>query len=318
MIKLSGYDKIQKVDSRSYYTLYSARDIQTSRPVHLKHFYPETYLSFDLNSFAEELRHLKKIKSEHVVEFIDLIPPDNKSQTGPILIYESVSGKSLSQVIKERSIDIISFLEMAIQLSSAIAALHKAGFFANEIIPEHIIVNPKKNGIKITHLGLHSLKLLYEQDFQSSMMVYDVLPYISPEQTGRVRWQADYRSDFYVIGTILYAMLIGKPPFMDKKPMEIIHGHIAQKPIPPTITRNDIPEAISDLIMKLLAKNPDDRYQSIYSLQIDLQNYLVEYSQTKSITSPSSDKHDDHETFHPPEKFYGGKMTAYRIFPNTL
>ncbi len=317
MIEISGYDVIEEVVQKSYYTLYSGIDIRTFRPVHLKYFPAETYVYLDLDSFTEEFQQLKQIRSDYLIEFIDFIPPNIKDQTGPILIHEIVSGKSLNQLIEEGPIEIIPFLRLAIQLSKAITALHQEGLFAKEIIPEQIIVCPENNEVKITHLGFRSLVLLHSKDLDHPMMINHILPYISPEHTGKVHGQPDYRSDFYVLGTILYALLIGTPPFIADNSMEIIHGHIAKKPIKPKTIRSEIPSAISDLIMKLLAKSPENRYQNAYDLQIDFQSYLVEYRQTKAIGVFPFGRNDVPETFRLPGKFYG-RQSELEILTNTF
>ena len=144
--------------------------------------------------------------------------------------------------------------------------------------------------IKITDFGIAS-RLSHENPSVSSpTRLEGTLPYISPEQTGRMNRLVDYRTDFYSLGVTLYEMLTGQRPFVETEPMALIHAHIAKEPQPPTTLRPDIPPMLSAIILKLLAKTAEERYQSAYGLKADLEACLAQLSQPEHWEEPL-DKH---------------------------
>ena len=100
------------------------------------------------------------------------------------------------------------------------------------------------------------------------------LAYISPEQTGRMNRAIDYRTDLYSLGATLYELLTGNPPFMTTDPLELLYCHIARLPQPPHLIRVDTPPVLSRILLRLLAKNAEDRYQSAVGLIADLQEWI--------------------------------------------
>ena len=96
------------------------------------------------------------------------------------------------------------------------------------------------------------------------------LAYIAPEQTGRINRSVDFRTDFYVLGVTFYKLLTGFLPFETDNAMQMVHAHIAKAPAPPDTIKPEIPAVISEIILKLMAKHPADRYQSAYGLLADL------------------------------------------------
>ncbi|MBD1870501.1 AAA family ATPase, partial [Cyanobacteria bacterium FACHB-471] len=129
--------------------------------------------------------------------------------------------------------------------------------------------------------------------------------YLSPEQTGRMNRMLDYRADFYSLGATFYKLLTGQLPFPTRDLLELVHCHIATPPIPPHELNATIPQPVSNLIMKLMAKNAEDRYQSAWGIKADLERCAQQLAETGQINTISLGLQDVSEQFRIPQKLYG-------------
>ncbi|HCY64755.1 MAG TPA: hypothetical protein DHV59_18420 [Oxalobacteraceae bacterium] len=139
------------------------------------------------------------------------------------------------------------------------------------------------------------------------------LAYISPEQTGRMNRNVDSRSDFYSMGVVFYQLLTGQLPFAGGAAMEIIHGHIARQATPPARLNREVPPAVSDIAMKLLAKNAEDRYQSLEGLRADLQACLAALEASGTVPDFTLGKADVHDRLQIPHKLYGREFELAQL-----
>jgi serine/threonine protein kinase len=156
----------------------------------------------------------------------------------------------------------------------ALHELHKNDRFHADIRPRNIGWNPDHSTVTLAHADeLEDISIFSETR----------LPYQSPEQTGRMNLKVDYRTDLYSAGVVFYEQLAGKPPFLSNDPLEMFHSHIAKTPIPPHEVNAEIPEPISAIVMRLLEKNPEDRYQSAFGLRHDLQRCAEQLDTDGSI-----------------------------------
>src|SRR5262249_15115531 len=131
------------------------------------------------------------------------------------------------------------------------------------------------------------------------------LAYMAPEQTGRMNRFIDSRSDLYALGVTLYEMVTGSLPFIASDPMEWVHCHIARKPVPPSERVEKVPAPVSAIIMKLLAKTAEERYQTAAGAESDLRRCLVEWETRRRITEFPLGEHDTPNRLLIPEKLYG-------------
>jgi len=143
------------------------------------------------------------------------------------------------------------------------------------------------------------------QKISHPILLEGTLAYISPEQTGRMNRIIDYRTDFYSMGTTIYEMLTNQLPFLAQDPMELVHCHIAKEPPAPVQIKNDIPKAVSDIVMKMLAKTAEQRYQSALGIHADLQSCLSQWKASKKIKDLIPGKLDIKSSFQIPQKLYG-------------
>jgi len=236
----------------------------------------------EIARFNQNLKLIQEINVEGVVRTIEFIQHQGKFA----LAQEDFDGIPLRDVInKEKIFSTKRFLEIAVKLTSILANLHKSRIDHQNITPNSILINQETNTIKITDFGISNDLTRVNESVYNPLIIKGSLPYMSPEQTGRMNRSIDYRTDFYSLGIIFYEMLTGKPPFSSDDPMAIIHSHIALRPAPPAQLNSNIPIAISNIVMKLLEKNVDERYQNGFGLMADLKR-CIRYGDRNSPIEP--------------------------------
>ncbi len=167
------------------------------------------------------------------------------------------------------------FLHLAIGIAVALGKVHQAGLVHKDVKPANILVNRAGGEVRLTGFGIASRLPRERQAPEPPETIAGTLAYMAPEQTGRMNRSVDARSDLYALGITLYQMLTGTLPFTAADPMEWVHCHIARKPVPPAERLKGVPSAVSAVIMKLLAKTAEDRYQTASGLESDLRHCLA-------------------------------------------
>uniref|UniRef100_A0ACD5GUE0 Protein kinase domain-containing protein n=1 Tax=Desertifilum tharense IPPAS B-1220 TaxID=1781255 RepID=A0ACD5GUE0_9CYAN len=272
-----------------------------------------------------QLRHeyemARSLNLEGIVKPYGLEPYNNSLA----LILEDSRGKPLNVFLRDRQLDLKEFLRIAIQLADTLGKLHDCKVIHKDIKPTNIIINPETLQVKITDFSIATRLSRETQTLSHPTLIEGTIVYLSPEQTGRMNRSLDYRTDFYSLGVTLYEILCGELPFKSQDPMELVHCHIAKQPVPPhevvqtqyrelsrvaaTVTAiaqpRFIPKTVSDIIMKLLAKMAEDRYQSAYGLKVDLEECLRQLEQTGQISDFIPGQRDKSGQFLIPQKLYG-------------
>jgi predicted ATPase/signal transduction histidine kinase/DNA-binding NarL/FixJ family response regulator len=197
-----------------------------------------------------------------------------RTEHGNALILEDIGADPLSVLLDEEWPAFGDALDIVLQLASILGAVHKNGVIHKAIHAEHVLVQPQTGQVVLT--GFENASRLPDDKLEPRMLGLgpDVLTYLAPEQTGRMNRRVGFQTDFYSFGVLLYRLLTGKLPFAIDDPLELVHAHIAREPVPPIAVANHIPRMLSDIVMKLLAKAPEDRYQSAQGLRLDLEACL--------------------------------------------
>jgi PAS domain S-box-containing protein len=221
-----------------------------------------------------------------------------------VLTLEDPGGEPLDQFLGP-PMELGRFLRLAITIASALGKLHRCGLVHKDLKPGNVLVNRESGGVKLTGFGIASRLVRERQAPEPPETIAGTLAYMAPEQTGRMNRSIDSRADLYVLGVTLYQMLTGSLPFTAADPMEWVHCHIARKPAPPRQRREDVPAAISAIIMKLLAKTAEDRYQTAGGVERDLRRCLVEWEARGTIDDFAPGQQDTPDRLLIPEKLYG-------------
>jgi signal transduction histidine kinase/serine/threonine protein kinase len=230
-----------------------------------------------------------------------------------ILVMEDNGGISLREYIKITTLSLVEFLSIAIQLTNILHDLHQNRVIHKDIKPANILIHPETKEVKLIDFSIASLLPKETQEIKNPNVLEGTLAYISPEQTGRMNRGIDYRSDFYSLGVTFYELLIGKLPFISDDPMELLHCHIAQLPTYVSEIKSEIPQVISEIINKLMAKNAENRYQSTLGLKRDLENCLCQLKDTGEVSYFEIGKQDLCDRFLIPEKLYGREVEVEEL-----
>jgi predicted ATPase len=197
------------------------------------------------------------------------------------------------------------FLRIALGLATALKHLHQRQLIHKDIKPSNILVDPSSDQIWLTGFGIASRVPRERQPPTPPEFMAGTLPYMAPEQTGRMNRSIDSRSDLYSMGVVLYEMLTGTLPFAASDPMELVHAHIAREPVPPRGRSKDIPSPVSGIIMKLLAKTAEERYQTAAGAERDLRRCLDGWETRGWIDEFPLGEQDIPDRLLIPEKLYG-------------
>jgi len=260
----------EKISDSKNSLVYRALSKRNRIEVVLKLFKAEYPSPMEAARFTREYEILKKLDIDGIVRPYDVIRVDGKVG----LVMEHFPGLTLAAMLKGQRLSLKKALELGVSIAGTITDLHKAGVTHGGIRPDNVLVGPGTSGVKLTDFGIAREITHEDRDLYHPEVIERYLPYISPEQSGRMGLRADRRTDLYSFGVVLYQMLTGTLPFLSNDPLEIIHAHMVQEPVPPAALRKRIPKTLSDIVMKLLSKAAEDRYRSASGLVGDLKECL--------------------------------------------
>ncbi|MHC5772414.1 MAG: AAA family ATPase [Nostoc sp.] len=326
MVTIPGYQVSEELYNGSKTLVYRGYRETDSLPVVIK-LLKNPYPSFsELVQFRNQYTIAKNLNSPLIIQTYSLEPYQN----GYALVMEDFGGISLKEWgvgngewgVGESVESLIEFLEIAIALCDTLDILYHQRIIHKDIKPANILINPETKQVKLIDFSIASLLPRSTQTLISPNVLEGTLAYISPEQTGRMNRGIDYRTDFYSLGVTFYELLTGELPFQSNDLMELVHCHIAK--LPPNMNtphRHKAPspyqgegwgevdltisEVLCDIVMKLMAKNAESRYQSALGIKFDLENCLTQLQETGEIKSFPIAQRDVCDRFIIPDKLYG-------------
>jgi serine/threonine protein kinase len=201
----------------------------------------------------------------------------------PVLILENIDGETLQDYNAKKRLTLRSKLKIAVDLARILSEVHKKNVIHLDFNSQNVLIGKKKHAVYIIDLGAAARIDRSGLQKVGPDQLLENLPYIAPEQTGRINRAVDERSDLYSLGVVLYELMTRQLPFDSKDPLKLVHDHIARVPVSPSEVSSGIPEVLSAIILKLLSKNADDRYQSAAGVQADLDKCLQYLSPDKTI-----------------------------------
>ena len=219
------------------------------------------------------------------------------------LVLEDSGGELLERFLG-RPLELTRFLRLAIQLAGAVGQVHRQGLIHKDVRPANVLVDARA-GVHLIGFGIASQLPRERQVPAAPEVIAGTFAYMAPEQTGRMNRSIDGRSDLYSLGVTLYEMLTGALPFTASEPMEWIHCHVARKPVPPSARLSGIEPAVEAIILKLLAKTAEDRYQTAAGVEADLRRCLAGWEAGGRIEPFALGAHDVSDRLLIPEKLYG-------------
>jgi PAS domain S-box-containing protein len=229
------------------------------------------------------------------------LTPHNDRMT---LVLKDPGGAPLDRLLG-KPLDVSHFLRIAIPLAEALRQVHERGLIHKDIKPANILVDAASGGVWLTGFGIASRLPRERQSPAPPESIAGTLAYMAPEQTGRMNRSIDARSDLYALGVTLYQMLTDSLPFTAADPMEWVHCHIARKPVPPSERLETIPGVVSTVILKLLAKTAEERYQTAAGLERDLRRCLAAWEAQHRIDAFPLGQQDTPDRLLIPQKLYG-------------
>ncbi|WP_254563714.1 AAA family ATPase [Oscillatoria sp. HE19RPO] len=221
---------------------------------------------------------------------------------------EDFDAKSLANLNLAGQLSLTDFLSIAVKIAEILGYLHQHYIIHKDINPSNILFNPTTQIIKLIDLGISTVLSRETSTFRNPNLLEGTLAYISPEQTGRMNRTIDYRSDFYSLGATFYELLTGRLPFLTTDPLELVHSHLAKSPVPPHQLNPNIPEVLSQIVLKLMSKNAEDRYQSALGLKADLEQCLNQWQAIGQIQQFLLATQDSSDRLQIPQKLYGREV----------
>lgn len=301
MITIPNYNIIETLYENNKTLIYRATRASDGQKVILKLLQPELGALERQPGLKQEYGIISRLRGKSVVNVESL----EEYEKTLMMVMEDFGGASLYDILKKQSLKLEEFLSLAIKIAESLDIIHRNNIIHKDINPSNIIWNQETSVVKIIDFGI-STELSHENiSLQNPHLLKGSLPYISPEQTGRMNRTVDYRTDLYSLGVTFYEMLTGRLPFISDDVMEIVHCHIAKMPDAPHLLTVGIPEVISEIVMKLMAKTAEERYQSAWGLKADLEKSLNELTSKENIEHFELGSEDISSRFDIPQKLYG-------------
>ncbi|ESA34860.1 serine threonine protein kinase [Leptolyngbya sp. Heron Island J] len=301
MKNIEDYQIIEKIYESDNSLVYRAIITSNKQPIILKILKEDYPTPSELNRYKLEYEITHNLNADGVIKAYDLKRYENTL----VILLEDFGGHSLNFWLSTSKLSLEEVLSIAIKITESLTAIHVANVIHKDINPSNIIYNRETGQLKIIDFGISTHLGWENQSVQNPNHLEGTLAYIAPEQTGRMNRGIGYRSDFYSLGVTLYKLLTNQLPFETTDPIELVHCHIAQQPDSPNKICPSIPLTVSKIIMKLLSKIPEERYQSAWGLKTDLENCLSQLQSQEEISDFPLGSQDFSSWFHIPDKLYG-------------
>jgi predicted ATPase/serine phosphatase RsbU (regulator of sigma subunit)/tRNA A-37 threonylcarbamoyl transferase component Bud32 len=300
MIQIPRHVATKKLHEGSRTVVYQGRG-ESNASVVIKCTKAENPRFADISRLRHEYAVLKSLDVPNVMKPLGFERVGN----GVALIMDAFEGASLASLIRERKVSLELLLKIGSAISSTLSALHRKHIVHKDVKPANILVDERGHRIALIDFGIASWLNRESQRAATPSALEGSLAYMSPEQTGRMNRLVDHRTDLYSLGITLYEGLTRTLPFSGTEPLDWIHAHIARLPRAPHELDPSIPPVVSAIVMKLLAKAPEDRYQHAAGLKDDLDECIARLTPEGAIETFPLGRSDLSDELNIPQKLYG-------------
>jgi PAS domain S-box-containing protein len=310
MHKIPGFEIKNEIFKSDHTVVYRAVRKGDDLPVVLKILHDNYPSPEEINRFQQEYDIIKKLKdTSGVIKAHHM----EKYQNSFVIVLEDFQAESLDNYVKENKLSLEDCLNIGIHMSDIINEIHSQNIIHNNINPSNIVLNTQMDRVKFIDFGSAAVLSRKHPVVSNVDLKWINLGYASPELTGRMNRSVDYRTDFYSFGITLYELLSGEKPFDSDDSLELIHCHIARQPLPLYQVDPQIPRPVSDIVMKLLSKTAENRYQSATGIQSDLKECLVRFRSSGMVQLFDIAQNDVRNVFTLPQKLYGREIEVKEL-----
>jgi predicted ATPase/signal transduction histidine kinase/ActR/RegA family two-component response regulator len=301
-----GYRIVELIHTGSMTLVYRAERERDHRPVVLKMLERHLATPSAAARYQHEFELLDSLRIPGVIEALGI----ETVRGAPMLVLDDFNAQSVARQCREERFNLKQILALALRVTAILGEVHDHDIIHCDINPSNILFNRDTGDVKLADFGWSvraTRDALAGADEQprAEQDQGGTLAYMSPEQTGRLDRRIDHRTDFYSLGVTLYELCTGRLPFNTGDPLALVHSHLAHDPVPPHEVVPDVPVAVSDIIMKLMSKMPEDRYQTAHGCVHDLSECKRQLDDSGDIQQFPLGRKDHPEQFHIPSRLYG-------------
>jgi len=260
-------------------------------------------------SLRREHQLLEKAKNAELVEVLDRL--DHAG--APLLVLEDFGGQALGHYVQTEQPDLQTRLALCLRTTRALAALHARGVIHRDINPSNVVYAANGDALKLIDLSIATELQRETAEPEDASFVRGTLAYVAPEQTGRMNRSVDRRADLYSLGATIFELLTGRPPFTSDDPLVLVHAHLARAPVSPSTIDPSVPPLVSEIVLRLLRKVPEDRYQSASGLAADLERCVTGLRHGGRIEPFELGRDDVDGQVRFPERLYGREHEVERL-----
>lgn len=280
MIKIGGYVNLRLIQKNTEAEIYAGTRALDQEHILLRAHLREKLTLDHVENYQSEFALLSELDSAHICKVIELFEHDG----APVLVFENTPGPNLADFLRDYRPTLVECIKIALSITDGVDYLHSRNIIHRNLTPTNIIVDPASYNATLYGFDIATKQ---KQIKEVGLLPFEgALEYISPEQTGRLNRAVDYRTDYYSLGALIYELITGKPVFDKDDPLHSIYNKIVATPALPRSLNAKVPAELNNVIMKLLEKMPEDRYQSIFAIQQDL-SVCLSYLENPSAAASS-------------------------------
>ena len=310
-MQIPGYEIDQTFHASQRHEIHAGRRLADNRRVALKcprESYPDARA---LARLRHEYHHLQRLADRATVPEVYGL---KQAGAGNLALVTAPAGESLARILDRSGPPSLgTFLTWAIEIARTLEKVHEQDLVHKNLCPRHLLLSETCDEVRLIDFAIASQLCSERQAVTPAQRLEGPLPYLAPEQTGRINLEVDYRSDYYALGVTLFELATGKCPFDAADALEWVHAHIGRQPPDPREFRSDLPEPVAGILLKLLAKTPRERYQSSHGLIADLSHCRDGLQEGEVLTGFHPGSADVSRQFRLPQKLYGRERELQQL-----